>query len=110
MNYSIHFTETAARDLQQTADYIDHVLLNPSAADSLLAQLEEDLQHLKKFPQAYSIVDDPFLRAQRIRFIVVKKYLAFYMIDESNHIVHIIRFLYGKRDWIAVLKQGDSLY
>lgn len=48
-------------------------------------------------------MDDPFLKAQNIRFVVVNNYLAFYIIDESRHIVHIIRFLYGKRDWITVI-------
>lgn len=109
MNYTIHYTETAAQDLNETADYIDHVLLNPSATSNLLDKLDEELMHLKEFPQAHAVVDDPFLKAQGIRFVVVNNYLAFYIIDESTHVVHIIRFLYGKRDWITVLKKGYSL-
>ena len=109
MKYTIHFTETAARDLNETADYIDHVLLNPSAADNLLDKLQEELRHLEDFPQAHSVVDDPFLKAHNIRFVVVNNYLAFYLVDENKHIVHIIRFLYGKRDWISVLKQDYAL-
>ena len=109
MRYIFHYTETAANDLNETADYIDHILLNPSATDNLLDKLDEELGHLKEHPQAHAIVDDPFLKAQGIRFVVVNNYLAFYIIDENNHIVHIIRFLYGKRDWISVLKKGYSL-
>ncbi|MBO4888404.1 MAG: type II toxin-antitoxin system RelE/ParE family toxin [Firmicutes bacterium] len=107
--YTIHYSETAAKDLNETADYIDHVLLNPKATDALLDALDEQLNHLENYPQGHSIVDDPFLLTHGIRFVVVNNYLAFYTIDEEKKIVHIIRFLYEKRDWIKVLKQGFSL-
>ena len=109
MSYTVHFTENAARDLDEAADYIDHVLYNPSAADHLLKTLEEQIAHLADYPQGHSVVDDPFLKAQGIRFVVVNHYMAFYVIDNERKIVHIIRFLYGKRDWIKVLKQGYSI-
>ena len=108
MSYLIRYTETAAHDLYETIGYIDHTLLDPGAADSLLDRLDEELRHLKDFPQAHALVDDPFLKAQGIRFVVVKNYLAFYIIDENSHTVRIIRFLYGKRDWITLLKKGCS--
>ena len=110
IKYTIHYTETAVRDLNETADYIDHVLLNPTAADDLLDALDEQLAHLEIYPEGHPIVDDPFLLTQEIRFVVVKNYLAFYVINEESKIVHIIRFLYGKRDWVKVLKQGFSIH
>ena len=54
-------------------------------------------------------MDDPVLKAWGIRFTLVKNYIAFYVISENNHTVYIVRFLYGKRDWITILKQGFSL-
>ena len=44
-----------------------------------------------------------------IRFTLVKNYIAFYVVSEENHTIYIVRFLYGKRDWINILKQGFSL-
>ncbi len=38
MSYRLHITSTAERDLTQSADYIEFVLKNPSAADSLLME------------------------------------------------------------------------
>ena len=36
MNYTIHITNTAQRDILNAADYIEFVLKNPKAADNLL--------------------------------------------------------------------------
>ena len=31
-------------------------------------------------------------------------YLAFYTVDDATQTVHIVRFLYGKSNWITILK------
>ena len=36
MKYRVHITERAQRDLESAADYIEHTLLTPAAADDLL--------------------------------------------------------------------------
>ncbi|MBR1757744.1 MAG: type II toxin-antitoxin system RelE/ParE family toxin [Lachnospiraceae bacterium] len=109
MSYEIHFTQTAVRDLNEAIDYIDHVLLNPDASDHLLANIEQALDRLSAFPEAHAIVDDPFFKTHKIRFVMIKNYLAFYVIDHDKQVVHILRFLYGKRNWISVLKHGFSI-
>ena len=109
MSYSIHITRAAEQDIAEAVDYIDHILLNPEAADSLLDKLDEQDADLKDSPAKYQLADDPVLCSWGIRFTLVNNYLAFYIIDEERKIVHIIRFLYGKRDWINILKLGYSL-
>ena len=106
MSYDIHITRAAERDLNSAADYIEFVLLNPRAADDLL---EKKIGELSTFPEKFALVDDPVLKAWGIRFTLVKNYIAFYVISEDNHTIYIVRFLYGKRDWITILKQGFSL-
>ena len=104
MNYSIHITDKAERDLNEAADYIEFTLLNPEAADHLLDKVEEEISNLAFMPEKYKTVDDPLLAAWGIRLIVINNYLAFYIVDESTKTIHIIRFLYGKRNWIAILR------
>ena len=103
MKYDIHITRSAEKDLSSAADYIEFLLLNPQAADDLLDEAESRIGDLS------ALVDDPVLKAWGIRFTLVKNYIAFYVISEENHSVYIVRFLYGKRDWITILKQGFSL-
>lgn len=109
MKYDINITRTAEKDLNSAADYIEFVLLNPKAADDLLDEVESRVGDLASFPEKFALVDDPVLKAWGIRYTLVKNYIAFYVISEENHTVYIVRFLYGKRDWITILKQGFSV-
>ena len=109
MKYDIHITRATEKDLSNAADYIEFVLLNPQAADDLLDEAESKIGELSTFPEKFALVDDPVLKAWGIRFTLVKNYIAFYVISEENHTVYIVRFLYGKRDWITILKQGFTL-
>ena len=109
MSYSIHITQIAEQDLNNAIDYIDLTLLNPQAADALIDEVEIKIGGLSDFPEKFALVDDPILKSWGIRFIVIKKYLAFYIISKSNNTVYIVRFLYGKRNWINILKHGFSL-
>ncbi len=104
MNYSIHITSKAERDLNEAADYIEFTLLNPQAADDLLDKAEEEISKLAFLPEKHTTVDDPILAAWGIRLIVINSYLAFYIIDEDTKTVHIVRFLYGKRNWMSILR------
>ena len=109
MNYEVRITRAAENDLNEAADYIEFVLLNPQAADDLLDTVEETLPTLAQYAQRYALVDDPVLRAWGIRFVQIKNYLAFYTVSEEEQKVYIVRFLYGKRNWISILKNGFSI-
>lgn len=107
MNYHLHITSVAQRDISQAADYIEFVLKNPKAADDLLEETDQKINALLPFPQEHPIVEDTLLAAWGIRFTQIKNYLAFYVIEENQ--VTVIRFLYAKSDWISILKVGFPL-
>ena len=107
MNYHLHITSVAQRDISQTADYIEFVLKNPKTADDLLEETDQKINALLPFPQEHPIVEDKLLAAWGIRFTQIKNYLAFYVIEENQ--VTVIRFLYAKSDWISILKVGFPL-
>ncbi|MBM6855737.1 type II toxin-antitoxin system RelE/ParE family toxin [Mediterraneibacter glycyrrhizinilyticus] len=107
MNYHLHITSVAQRDISQAADYIEFVLKNPKAADDLLEETDQKINALLPFPQEHPIVEDKLLAAWGIRFTQIKNYLAFYVIEENQ--VTVIRFLYAKSDLISILKVGFPL-
>lgn len=109
MSYNIHMTSAAERDLNRAADHIEFVLKNPKAADDLLAEAEQRINSLSDFPEKFQLVDDPVLASWGIRFIVINGYLAFYTISEENNLVIIVRFLFQKSNWNAILRQGFSV-
>jgi len=101
--YQVHITTAAERDLNRAADYIEFSLKNPQAADDLIDEAETMLSSLSHMPKRFALVDDKLLAALGIRFVQVKNYLAFYVIDQASQIVHILRFLYGKSNWVSIL-------
>jgi plasmid stabilization system protein ParE len=105
MSYRIHITRTAERDLAQAVSYVESVLKNPTAADRLLDETEAAFQGLGAFPHQFAPIDDPVLSAWGIRFTKIGNYLAFYLLSEETETIEILRFLYGKSDWAAILKQ-----
>lgn len=109
MSYHVHITRQAEKDLGRALDYIEFSLKNPQAADSLLDEAETTLASLDQMPERYALADDKLLVAWGIRFVQVKKYLAFYVIAKETRTVHIIRFLYGKSDWRSILRQGFTV-
>ena len=106
MSYQVHITKQTEKDLNRALDYIEFSLKNPQAADSLLDETERTLGSLEQMPERYALPEDKLLAAWGIRFVQIKKYLAFYIIAKETQTVHIIRFLYGKSDWRSILRQG----
>ena len=109
MNYDIYITAAAEADLNKVADYIDHILLNPQAADDLLDEAERQITDLSTFPEKHPLVEDPVLNAWGIRLTLIKDYLAFYVISEDEKRVCIVRFLHSRQNWAAILKRGFSI-
>lgn len=106
MTYQIRITERAQSDMMRAADHITYVLKNPQAADALLEDAATEINSLATMPQRYALARDRVLASWGIRFLRIRNYLAFYTVDETAHTVFIIRFLYGKSNWAAVLRNG----
>ncbi len=109
MSYNIYITAAAERDLIRAADHIEFVLKNPKADDDLLDEAEIQINSLSDFPEKFRLVDDPVLASWGIRFVIINGYLAFYTISEEGNRVIVVRFLFQKSNWNAILRQGFSL-
>jgi len=105
MIYTVLITKTAERDLSRAADHIEFVLKNPSAADTLLNEAERTAAALAQMPERWPAVDDKLLSAQGIRWVRVKNYLMFYTVSQAEKTVTILRFLYGRSDWMPLLRR-----
>ena len=107
MNYRLYITDTAEKDISRAVDYIDFVLKNPKAADTLLEETDQKINALLPFPLEHPVVEDKLLAAWGVRFLQIKNYFAFYVVEESQ--VTVILFLYAKRDWGSILRADVSL-
>lgn len=110
MTYQIRITKTAERDLIAATDHIEFVLKNSKAANDLLDEAETQINSLDEYPERCKVVDDPILNSWRIRYVIVKNYLAFFTIDEAKKEVIVVRFLFQKSNWNSILRQGIALH
>ena len=58
---------------------------------------------LEQLPTRHALVADERLAQNGIRQIPVKNYIVFYIINEADSAVTVVRILYGQRNWIDLL-------
>lgn len=102
-NYTIKITPKAANDLDNIYSYISEELFALDSAIDLLYRIEESIMNLKKIPFSCNYVGDEFLRSKGYRKLIIDNYIAFYLIDEENKQVVIMRVLYGKQKYENLL-------
>ena len=106
--YSVHITDIAEEEILTTVKYIADVLKAPIAAHNLLDEIEKYENLLEDTPNIFSFVPDEYLRAKRIKYVMVKNYMMFYTINENEKTVDVIRFLYGRREWKRILELNNT--
>ncbi len=102
--YDYVLTETAEADIDEALEYIAVDLSNPDAASSFADELEEKLDELCKAPKTGHPVGNEYLKRDDVRRILVGNFIVYYLIDEDNGHVVLLRVVYGKRDQNKILK------
>jgi len=105
--YSLNVTDIAEEDILDTLKYIADVLKAPKAANNLLDEIERHEEILENTPNIYPFVPDEYLAQKGLKFTRIKNYLMFYVVDEDEKIVTVIRFLYNRRDWKNILRANE---
>ena len=99
MAYELFVTEAAHEDLEEALHYIAKDLANPSAAASLLDQVEAVYGQLRDFPMLYECCRDLRLRGLGYRKAVIGNFVLVYHPVGEEKRVDILRFFYGGRDY-----------
>lgn len=101
MKYQVFTTEKAEEDLNSIADYLIYKLLAGETALKQIDRIEHAVMSLEEMPERYRIYD----KERDLRVMGVDNYLVFYIIDNDNKTVTVIRIMYGKRDIESQLSQ-----
>ena len=102
--YNYVLTESAEADIDEAFDYIANDLVNPDAASAFADEPEEKLEEVCKTPKAGRPVHNAYLKRDDIRRVLVKNYIAYYLIDEKKENIVVLRVVYNRRDQDKVLK------
>jgi len=104
MKYNIQISDKAEEDLDSIIEYLITKLKAPIFAVEFLDEFEKRIDKLRTSPKAFKIIDNDMHIIDKIRILQIKNYLAFFVIDEKEKMVSIIRVLYGRRDWLNILR------
>ena len=103
--YVFELTETAESDIDYTYNYIAETLGNPNAASELADELEIQIDKICKRPETGRLVENEFLRRKDVWRFIVKNYIAYYIIDDENEKIVILRFVYSGRNQDQIVKE-----
>lgn len=106
MMFRIEISQQADTDLRGIYEYIAYELRSPENAAGQLARLEESIMSLDQMPKRFREYENEPWHSRGLRIMPVDKYCVFYIPDELNAIVTIIRVMYSGRDMDVQLKQG----
>lgn len=103
MSYKLVVTKPAENDLADILQYISKDLSAPKAASDFLDEVLKFYDNISENPLMYALCDNDRLKNKKYRKAIIKNYIMFYRADEENNTVYIMRFIYGRRDYIRLI-------
>ena len=104
MDFKIKYSERSSNDISDIIDYISDELSNPKAAEKFFVGVSEKIEMLRENPYLFPLYHDKKLSAEGYRFAIVGNYLMFYVINDVNSIVNIVRIVFGRRNIPAIIE------
>ena len=104
MTYQIRIMKSAQTGMRDIYRYIADELSNPAAAVRRIDLIEEAIHSLRDNPARVPLVRDRYLASKGYRLITVKNHLVFFIIRQDTKSVSVMHVLYGRRDWLRLLK------
>ena len=102
-NYHLKFNPISGEDLDEIYGYISTKHFAEMAAIKLMDKIENAIKRLARFPFTCSLVSDKLLKNKGYRKLIVDNYIVFYLLNEAEKQVIIMRILYGASKYQDVL-------
>lgn len=98
MSWNIVYTAQARQDLRDIYEYIALGLLAPETATGQTQRIMKAIRSLREMPMRHQLYEEEPWHSRGIRFLPIDNYLIFYLLEETQNIVNIVRIMYGGRD------------
>lgn len=102
MNYSVKVLPSAIEDLQEIYNYIAYELKSVINAENQLNRLQDEISRLDFMPESFRLYEKEPWKSRGLRFFSVDNYIVFYIVDNENVEVNVMRVLYGKMDFSKI--------
>ena len=101
--FNVIIETTAGYDLRGILRYITETLKEPATAQRVYFSIKEKISNLNILPHRHPLVQDEALASRGIRWMPAENYLVFYVVNEDNQYVSILRILHSRREWQNIL-------
>ena len=102
--YIVEVSESANSDLKKIISYIKYDLKEKIIADKYKLLFKQALKWLETVVGNMSILSEELTGHKNIRKLNVRKYILFYIVDDANNKVFIVRIGHALMDWENLLK------
>lgn len=106
--YDILFSEEALSDLEGIYSYIAFSLEAPVAAEIQLNHIRAEVRSLCSMPERYMLVGWEPWHSMKMHRLIVDNYIVFYLVNNSEAKVDIVRIFYGGRDIEGIVKASTE--
>lgn len=109
MQYSVTETDEAINDVINFAKYIKYHLGNSKAAKDFVDAYDTVSRELSIFPKGYRGIGLEY-RDHEIRIMPFGTYNIFFVIDEMQHEIVILRVLKDLQNWNHILRVNNKYH
>lgn len=102
--YIVEVSKTAKEDLENIILYIRNELSGEIVADKYKIMFKQELLNLESVAGAMTVLDEKLTGYTNIRKVNVKNYIIFYVINEVENKVSVLRIGHAFMDWEKFLK------
>ena len=99
--YMVEISESAKQDLENIVLYLRYNL-----ADKYKILFKQQLKNLENVAESMPILSEELTGHKNIRKIDVRNYIIFYIVDEENFKVFVLRIGHAFMDWEKYLKDA----
>lgn len=98
MIYTIKISNQADNDIRNIYEYIAYELQSPDHASAQLDKIEKCLMSLNDMPERFRFYEREPWKSLGLHIAKVDNYCIFYIVDNDDKTVSIMRVMYGGRD------------
>lgn len=92
--YKVVTLPLAEEDIAECTDYIAYELKNVEAALNMASGFRKTINGLSRFPRRHELDEDKELAKHGIRKIYYKNYKIYFLIEEQERVVYILRIFH----------------
>lgn len=101
--YSVLIGRQAERDILEAVTYIQEILFQPEFARRIYKAIKTQINMLSEMPQRFAVIAEEPYRSMGMRKASAENYLIFYLVNEKEKTVSIVRVLHNRREWTNLL-------